>query len=161
VSQDVFLFNDTVLENIRCGNRDATREQVIEAARQANALGFIEKLSAGWETRIGDRGQKLSGGERQRLSIARAFLRQAPILILDEATSNLDTASERAVQEALDKLMQNRTSLVIAHRLSTIQGADLILVLKSGRIVEAGTHSELLAGSGEYSRFHSAAQAGG
>ncbi len=161
VSQDVFLFNDTVFENIRCGNRDATREQVIEAARQANALGFIEKLSSGWETRIGDRGQKLSGGERQRLSIARAFLRKAPILILDEATSNLDTASERAVQEALDKLMQNRTSLVIAHRLSTIQGADLILVLKAGRIVEAGTHAELLSGRGEYSRFHAAAQVGG
>jgi subfamily B ATP-binding cassette protein MsbA len=159
VSQDVFLFNDTVYENIRCGNREATREQVIEAARQANALGFIDKLSEGWETRIGDRGQKLSGGERQRLSIARAFLRQAPILVLDEATSNLDTASERAVQEALDKLMQDRTSLVIAHRLSTIQSADLILVLKSGKIVEAGTHVELLAGAGEYSRFHFAAQA--
>jgi subfamily B ATP-binding cassette protein MsbA len=159
VSQDVFLFNDTVFENVRCGDRTATPEQVIEAARQANALDFISKLSEGWETRIGDRGQKLSGGERQRLSIARAFLRQSPILILDEATSNLDTASERAVQEALDKLMQHRTALVIAHRLSTIQGADLILVLKNGMILEAGTHQELLSGKGEYARFHAAAQA--
>jgi ABC-type multidrug transport system fused ATPase/permease subunit len=158
VSQDVFLFNDTVFENVRCGNREATRDQVIEAAKQANALEFISKLSDGWETRIGDRGQKLSGGERQRLSIARAFLRQSPILILDEATSNLDTASEKAVQEALEKLMKNRTTLVIAHRLSTIQGADLILVLKSGKIVEAGTHPELLQMSGEYSRFHAASQ---
>ena len=158
VSQDVFLFNDTVFENVRCGNREATREQVIQAAKQANALEFISKLSDGWETRIGDRGQKLSGGERQRLSIARAFLRQAPILILDEATSNLDTASEKAVQDALEQLMKNRTTVVIAHRLSTIQGADLILVLKSGKIVEAGTHPELLQASGEYSRFHAQAK---
>jgi len=160
VSQDVFLFNDTIYENIRCGHREATREQVLEAARLANASDFIARLSDGWETRIGDRGQKLSGGERQRLSIARAFLKQAPVLILDEATSNLDTASERAVQEALDKLMKNRTTLVIAHRLSTIRDADMILVLKSGQVVEAGTHAELLAGRGEYARFHAAAQAG-
>ncbi|MBU6376470.1 MAG: ABC transporter ATP-binding protein/permease, partial [Bdellovibrionales bacterium] len=163
VSQDIFLFNDTVLENIRCGRPGATREEVEEAAKHAHAAEFIQRLPQQWDTQIGERGQRLSGGERQRLSIARAFLRQSPILILDEATSNLDTGSERAVQQALDELMQNRTTLVIAHRLSTIKNADLILVVKQGEIVEAGTHEELMSGksSGEYIRFHRMAESSG
>jgi subfamily B ATP-binding cassette protein MsbA len=154
VSQDVFLFNDTIEENIRCGRLSAMRDDVYEAARRAHASDFIEALPDGYATIIGDRGQKLSGGERQRLSIARAFLREAPILILDEATSSLDSASERAVQSAIDELMQNRTTLVIAHRLSTVRKADTILVLKDGQIVESGRHEELLRAGGEYSRFH-------
>jgi subfamily B ATP-binding cassette protein MsbA len=156
VSQDVFLFNDSIEENIRCGRLSATRAEIREAARRAHALDFIEAMPDGFASVIGDRGQKLSGGERQRLSIARAFLREAPILILDEATSSLDTKSERAVQEALDELMANRTSIIIAHRLSTIRHADVILVLKDGEIVERGTHDELLARNGEYAVFHMA-----
>jgi subfamily B ATP-binding cassette protein MsbA len=154
VSQDVFLFNDTIEENIRCGRLGASRGEIREAARKAHALEFIESLPNGFDTVIGDRGQKLSGGERQRLSIARAFLREASILILDEATSSLDTKSERAVQEALDELMTNRTSIIIAHRLSTIRHADTILVLKDGEIVERGTHDELMGRGGEYAHFH-------
>lgn len=154
VSQDIFLFNDTIAENIRCGHLTATPEEVREAARKAHALDFIESLPTGFQTIIGDRGQKLSGGERQRLSIARAFLRAAPLLILDEATSSLDSASEQAVQGALDELMLNRTSLIIAHRLSTIRHADFILVLKDGEIVEKGPHEELVRLGGEYARFH-------
>jgi subfamily B ATP-binding cassette protein MsbA len=154
VSQDVFLFNDTIEENIRCGRLSATRAEVREAARRAHAADFIEQLPDGYQAIVGDRGQKLSGGERQRISIARAFLREAPILILDEATSSLDTASERAVQEALDELMINRTTLVIAHRLSTIRHADHIIVLKQGEIVEEGVHDELLKKGGEYAHFH-------
>ncbi len=154
VSQDVFLFNDTILENIRCGRLGATVDEIHKAARDAHALEFIKKLSHGFDTFIGDRGQKLSGGERQRISIARAFLRQAPILVLDEATSSLDSASERAVQEALDELMQNRTTLIIAHRLSTVRHADQILVLRDGEVVERGKHNELIEMNGEYARFH-------
>jgi subfamily B ATP-binding cassette protein MsbA len=154
VSQDVFLFNDTIEENIRCGRLSATRDEIREAARRAHALEFIERLPEGFATVVGDRGQKLSGGERQRISIARAFLRGAPILLLDEATSSLDSASERAVQEALDELMQDRTTLIIAHRLSTVRSADRILVLKEGAVVEEGKHDELLRLGGEYSRFH-------
>jgi len=153
VSQDVFLFNDTVEENIRCGNLTATKDEVREAAQKAYALNFIENLSDGFNTVIGDRGVKLSGGERQRLSIARAFLKNASILILDEATSNLDTESEQALQIALVQLMQNKTTLMIAHRLSTIQYADEILVLKSGEIHERGRHHDLVAQKGEYTKF--------
>lgn len=154
VSQDIFLFNDTIAENIRCGRLDATDEEIHEAARKAHAFDFIESMPDGFKNIIGDRGQKLSGGERQRISIARAFLRAAPILILDEATSSLDSASERAVQVALDELMKNRTTLMIAHRLSTIRHADQILVLKEGEIVERGGHDALLKMDGEYARFH-------
>jgi len=154
VSQDVFLFNDTIEENIRCGKLSASKEEIREAARKAHAFDFIETLPEGFQAIIGDRGQKLSGGERQRISIARAFLRESPILILDEATSSLDTKSERAVQVALDELMKNRTTLIIAHRLSTIQNADHILVLKDGSIVERGNHAQLLDLGGEYANFH-------
>ncbi len=151
VSQDVFLFNDTILENIRCGKLSANEVDIYEAAKKAHALEFIEKLPEGFNTRIGDRGQKLSGGQRQRLSIARAFLRESPILILDEATSALDTASERVVQDALTELMEHRTTILIAHRLTTIQHASQIHVIKDGRIIERGTHDQLLELNGEYS----------
>ncbi len=154
VSQDVFLFNDTIEENIRCGRLSATREEIREAAKRAHAQDFIEALPEGFQSIIGDRGQKLSGGERQRISIARAFLREAPILILDEATSSLDSASEKMVQSALEELMKNRTTLMIAHRLSTVRNADLILVLKDGEIIERGRHEDLLGLKGEYAKFH-------
>lgn len=154
VSQDVFLFNDTIEENIRCGRLDATPDEILEAAKKAHALEFIERLPQGFQTCIGDRGQKLSGGERQRISIARAFLRHSPILILDEATSSLDSQSEKAVQQALDELMENRTTLVIAHRLTTIKRMHEILVLKDGQIVERGTHDELMNLRSVYFKFH-------
>jgi subfamily B ATP-binding cassette protein MsbA len=158
VSQDVFLFNDTIEENIRCGKLNATEEEIREAARKAHALEFIESLPGGFKSIIGDRGQKLSGGERQRLSIARAFLRSAPILLLDEATSSLDSRSERAVQEAIEELMVNRTSIIIAHRLSTIRNANEIVVVKDGKIHERGTHEDLLRLQGEYAHLHLAQQ---
>jgi subfamily B ATP-binding cassette protein MsbA len=154
VSQDVFLFNDSVAENIRCGKLGATDEEVCRAAERAHAEEFIKHLPDGYQTNIGDRGQKLSGGQRQRLSIARAFLRESPILILDEATSALDTTSERAVQAALEELMINRTTLIIAHRLSTIQSADEIFVMKEGAIVESGKHEELMIRRGLYASFY-------
>jgi subfamily B ATP-binding cassette protein MsbA len=153
VSQDVFLFHDTVAENIRCGRLDATDEEVRQAAKEAFATDFIDRLPEGFLTNIGDRGQKLSGGERQRISIARAFLRNSPILILDEATSALDNASEKAVQAALDKLMRDKTTILIAHRLSTIRNAHRILVLREGNVIEDGTHGELLNKNGEYAAF--------
>ena len=135
-------------------NSFAAAAEIRVAAKRAHALEFIEKLPDGFNTVIGDRGQKLSGGERQRISIARAFLRSAPILVLDEATSSLDSASERAVQSALDELMINRTTLMIAHRLSTIRNADEILVMRDGEIIERGRHEELLDTEGEYARLH-------
>jgi ATP-binding cassette, subfamily B, bacterial MsbA len=153
VSQESILFNDTVLANIALGDENPDVERVREAARIANALVFIDELEEGLSTNIGDRGSKLSGGQRQRLAIARAVYKNPPILILDEATSALDTESERLVQDALYKLMQNRTTLVIAHRLSTIQHADEIIVLHQGTIVERGTHQQLFDSNGMYRKL--------
>lgn len=154
VNQEAILFNDTFYNNITFGVDNATREQVIEAAKIANAHGFIMESEKGYDTIIGDRGSRLSGGQRQRVSIARAILKNPPILILDEATSALDTESERLVQEALERLMKSRTTIAIAHRLSTIKNADEICVLHEGEIVERGSHDELLAMNGYYKRLH-------
>lgn len=154
VTQEAILFNDTIFNNIAFGMDNAKEEDVINAAKIANAHEFIIQTEQGYQTNIGDRGMKLSGGQRQRISIARAVLRNPPILILDEATSALDTESERLVQEAIFNLMKNRTSLVIAHRLSTIQHADEIIVLHQGQIVERGNHQELIALNGMYRRLH-------
>jgi subfamily B ATP-binding cassette protein MsbA len=154
VGQDTVLLNDTVAANIAYGMPGATREQVAVAAAAANAAEFIARLPQGYDTVLGERGARLSGGQRQRIAIARALLRDSPILILDEATSALDTESERLVQQAIDRLMQDRTVLVIAHRLATVRHADLILVLDGGRIVEQGTHQSLLLAGGLYRRLH-------
>jgi subfamily B ATP-binding cassette protein MsbA len=153
VTQDSILFNDTIKNNIRLGKQDATDEEIIAALKIANAYEFVKDLPNGIETNIGDAGGKLSGGQKQRLSIARAVLKNPPIMILDEATSALDTESEKFVQVALENMMQNRTSIVIAHRLSTIQKADKIVVMQKGEIVEQGTHDELLAINGTYSKL--------
>ncbi|TDN96182.1 ABC transporter ATP-binding protein [Sunxiuqinia elliptica] len=154
VNQEPILFNDTFYNNIAFGVEDATEEDVIHAAKIANAHEFIMNTEQGYQTNIGDRGDKLSGGQKQRISIARAILKNPPILILDEATSALDTESEKLVQEALENLMKNRTSLVIAHRLSTIKNADVICVLHKGKIVEHGTHQELIDKKGRYYKLH-------
>jgi subfamily B ATP-binding cassette protein MsbA len=154
VTQEIILFNDTVSRNIELGRPGATKEEIIAAARHANAHDFITENPKGYDTVIGEKGVMFSGGQRQRLAIARAVLRNAPILILDEATSALNTESERAVQAALEKLMQGRTTICIAHRLSTIQKADLIVVLDQGRIVETGTHTELVQRSGVYQKLY-------
>ncbi len=153
VSQEAILFNDTVRNNIAFSTIGATQETVEAAAKAANAHEFIVQLPEGYDTNIGDRGGKLSGGQRQRLTIARALLKNPPILILDEATSALDSESEQLVQAALERLLQNRTALVIAHRLSTVQHADEILVLEGGAIVERGTHGELMGKGGIYCRL--------
>jgi subfamily B ATP-binding cassette protein MsbA len=150
VTQEPILFNDSIEKNILLGKQDGTGQEVEAAAIVANAFNFITKKEAGFQTNIGDRGTKLSGGERQRLTIARAVIKNPPILILDEATSSLDTESERLVQDAINNMMQNRTSIVIAHRLSTIRHADEIIVLQKGEIVERGTHEELLKKQGYY-----------
>jgi subfamily B ATP-binding cassette protein MsbA len=154
VSQDPLLFDETVRVNIALGRPGATDAEIEDAAKAAAAHEFIMQLPEGYETRVGERGSRLSGGQRQRIAIARAILRDAPILILDEATSALDSESERAVQDALDRLAKGRTSLVIAHRLSTIRDADLILVMDNSRIVERGTHDALIERDGLYRRLH-------
>ena len=153
VTQDSILFNDTIKANISLGKLDATDEHIIEALKIANAYEFVQDLPLGIYTNIGDSGNKLSGGQKQRLSIARAVLKNPPIMILDEATSALDTESEKFVQVALENMMQNRTSIVIAHRLSTIQKADLIVVMQKGKIVEQGRHDELIAMNGTYNKL--------
>ena len=150
VTQDSILFNDTVFGNMLVAKPDATEQEILEALEVANAKEFVLALPEGLHTNIGDSGNKLSGGQKQRLSIARAVLKNPPIMILDEATSALDTESERLVQDALDKMMKHRTSVVIAHRLSTIQKADLIVVMSKGKIVEQGKHDELLDSKGIY-----------
>ena len=154
VSQETILFDDLIRNNIAYGRSDATEEQIVEAARAAYAWEFIERLPQGLDTRIGENGLKLSGGQRQRLAIARAILRDPPILILDEATSSLDSESEKLVQRALTNLMKARTTLVIAHRLSTVQHADRIVVMNRGRIEEIGTHDELFRLGGSYTRLY-------
>jgi subfamily B ATP-binding cassette protein MsbA len=154
VSQDTVLLNDTVHANIGYGRPGATRAQVEAAAQAANAAEFIAGLPLGYDTLLGERGTRLSGGQRQRIAIARALLRDPPILVLDEATSALDTQSERLVQEAIDRLMQDRTVLVIAHRLATVRHADTIVVLDQGRVVEQGSHEELFRAGRLYRRLY-------
>jgi subfamily B ATP-binding cassette protein MsbA len=153
VNQETILFNDSIFNNIAFGKTDVTMAEVEAAARIANAHNFILEAENGYQTNIGDRGTKLSGGQRQRICIARAILNNPPIMLLDEATSALDTESEKLVQDALNNLMKNRTSLIIAHRLSTIQNADIIIVLENGVIVEQGKHQELISNDGLYKRL--------
>jgi subfamily B ATP-binding cassette protein MsbA len=155
VSQDIVLFNDTVAANIAYGRLAGTSEaDVVQAAEAAHAMQFIREMTDGLDTVIGENGVRLSGGQRQRLAIARAFLKNTPVLILDEATSALDSESERHIQEALETLMKGRATLVIAHRLSTIERADRIVVLDAGRVSESGRHAELLAASGIYAKLY-------
>jgi subfamily B ATP-binding cassette protein MsbA len=154
VGQDVILFNDSVKNNIQYGLNNVNRDQIASAAKMANAIDFIEDMSLGFETVIGEKGVKLSGGQKQRIAIARAILKNPPILILDEATSSLDTESEQLVQQAIEQLMKDRTVLVIAHRLSTVRNADKIIVMEKGRIIEKGKHSELYQKDGTYRRLY-------
>ena len=155
VSQNVHLFDDTVFNNVSFGlARDVTEEEIIDALKRANAYEFVENMPEGIHTNIGNNGSKLSGGQRQRISIARALLKNAPVIIFDEATSALDNESEKVVQQALENLTTSRTTLVIAHRLTTVEKADKIVVMDSGRIVESGTHAELLAKGGVYYRLY-------
>jgi ATP-binding cassette subfamily B protein len=154
VQQDVYLFNGTVKENIAYGRLDATMEEIVEAARNADLLEFIESLPNGFDTQVGERGARLSGGQKQRIAIARVFLKNPPILILDEATSALDNESERYIQESLDKLAYGRTTITIAHRLSTILGADEIIVLDEDGIKERGNHKELIKKGGLYEKYY-------
>ena len=154
VNQDTFLFHDSIYENIRYGKLDATKEEIIAAAKMAHAHEFIIDQEKGYETIVGDKGDKLSGGQKQRISIARAILRDAPILLLDEATSALDSRSEKVIQEALQKLSKGRTSIAIAHRLSTILNADKIVVMEGGRVSAIWSHSELLESSSTYQHLY-------
>jgi ABC-type multidrug transport system fused ATPase/permease subunit len=156
VLQEPLLFSGTIEDNIRYGKLEATKEAVIEAARAANADDFISGLPNGYGTLIGERGAQLSGGERQRICVARAFLKDAPILILDEPTSSIDSKTERVILDALDDLMEGRTSFMIAHRLSTVRHVDQILVMNEGTIVERGTHDDLVQGGGIYSQLYEA-----
>jgi subfamily B ATP-binding cassette protein MsbA len=154
VTQETVLFNDTVRANIAYGKPDATIEEIEEAALKANAYDFIKKLPLGFDTVIGERGATLSGGEKQRIAIARAILKNPPLLLLDEATSQLDSESERIVQEALEKLMFGRTVIIVAHRLSTVRDCQRIVVLDKGRIVEEGSHKELIEKNGLYKKLY-------
>jgi ABC-type multidrug transport system fused ATPase/permease subunit len=154
VSQESYLFQGTIYDNIAFGNPDATKEDIIKAVKQANAYDFIQEQPQGFNTPVGERGSHLSGGQRQRVAIARAFIKDAPILLLDEATASLDSQNEAAVQAAITRLMQNRTTLVIAHRLSTIENADNIVVIDGGHIVEQGNHQALLVRNGTYANLH-------
>ena len=154
VSQDIRLFNNTILCNVTYGEESPNRQLANKALEMANALRFVEELPKGLDTLVGQNGVRLSGGQRQRIAIARAFYRDAPILILDEATSALDTESERNIQNALKKLMKNRTTIMIAHRLSTIEDADQIIVMEEGKIVEQGAHDELLSLKGLYAHYY-------
>jgi len=154
VSQDVVLFNDTIRNNISFGMTNVTPEAIVEAARTAYVLEFADEFPDGLDTQVGDRGSQLSGGQKQRVAIARALLKNAPVLVLDEATSALDTESERRIQEALETLKRDRTTLVIAHRLSTVERADRIIVMEQGQVIESGTHAELLALNGSYAALY-------
>ncbi|MFQ5716954.1 MAG: ABC transporter ATP-binding protein, partial [Nitrospinales bacterium] len=154
VTQETFLFDDTIRNNIAFGSEGATNDEILRAAKAAHVDSFVQDLEDGYDTVVAEHGVKLSGGQRQRIAIARAILRNTPILALDEATSSLDSESEKLVQDALHNLMENRTTFLIAHRLSTIKHADRIIVLENGRIVEEGSHNELLVNSGTYQKYY-------